>query len=334
MLVAIPARESSSISVPEPTTPKTAAELTVRDVVSAYDYSGEFDAPAKPGAPVPAETDVLPHSGAKTQIPAKDPETGRFVAAPKHSAYWLKRATEAGIDEADIAAMSTEELTAAVRHESGAKRKLGVDTSRANQTTAEPPPLPEPPIAIGDDDFDAPLVKILRHLQARLDAVENREARRNNQAVVNKLDGMFSKDKDIFGEGPTEDLDENSAEYARRQMVMSGLMGLAQTGKRSTLAKDYAKLAVAFKGVVAPKAPKKSAEAELEPSEVAPKNGSRLTAEQEAWLEGGHERPTHRAATELAPGVNKAKQTFSRGVRQLEVTRPASATDENDELPG
>lgn len=248
---------------------------------------------------------------------------------PTHSPFWLRKAHEVGLGENDIAAMSAEELRQAVTVEiqsRGFDRSQNPEPRRQTEEAAVTPP-PD----VDSMGLDSSLASWMKAVLARLDTYDQREMARGRQAVLNRLDAKFAKDKDVFGEGATAEMDKNSIEYARRQQVIDGLEFLAVTKRKTTLDADFERYAKGFRGLK-PTTPKP---AETEPSEVKPAPVNRVAARTQEWEEGTVDRPTHGDRPVLPKGVARAKEVYRNGVAQFEATqRELGQADENDELPG
>lgn len=322
---------------------KPLAELTVNDVTQSYDDA--FDAPAKPVAPVkePAvevKAEKTPETPDAKPALRRRPD-GTFMAP--HSPYWLRKAQAVGLGDAEIESMEPDELRQAVGVELQSRGQAVRETESVKPLVETPPPKAS--IEIKEDDYDPSLAGVLKSIVARLDAIDSREAERQQRGMLNRLDRKFDEHKEIFGAGPTEKLDPNSPGFLKRQLVIQGFGLLAQAGQKTTFDDDSARLLAAFGAGGKPAKPRADDDEHIwnqpnpprkrvEPSEEPPAGRNRLTREDE-WEAGTVEKPTHRNKPELPKGPVKAKQTFLNGVRDIEEKRAVSGEpDENDELPG
>lgn len=257
-------------------------------------------------AEAPGESPEVPSS-----MPGAAPAPPPPVSSHTHPAKLAQMALDYGFSDQEIAARPTDQLAEAVYHVQKKTLEMARQLSAERETTraTERPPSPAPPepppeeegLGLDETQYDPGLMGVIKQqrselkaLRERLDFNERREQARANEGVAERVDRAFGRHEAVLGKGRRQELNKDSAEYARRLAVLG--MVDRDTSHRSLEEKIDRAVEVLY-GTQAP----------------APA----LTRQQQRWAEGGVARPTSRAAEQEPPGVKKARRAVAEQLAQL-----------------
>jgi hypothetical protein len=313
--------------------PKTPSQ-TPPSLLDQYDL-GDTDRSSTLGAGEPAP---------RPASPPKDPATGRFVSQSKHPDRLTRIAKDLGFGQDEIDSLPTAELRQEIQiaQQERANQRQIDSISRAMEQPSHPargdaagepvssPAAPEYDLGIDETQYDSGIIGAMKKLadqnkklQARLDQVENYTRAQQHETAVQRLDRAFGSlgatFEGLLGKGSRADLDPKSVEVRRRKAIVEEAMALAgPKASVEAVASKIEEAARTFFGV-----PQK-AKKEKEPQEA-----EKPTPEQEEWLDGALERPTHRLGSDEPLGREKA-------IRAIEQARRRNGTAQTtlDEFPG
>lgn len=298
----------------EPAVTITPAE----QLANEYDVKDEpfVSLKASPPPPPAAAATVPPTAAAG---PAK---------ATTHPKYLVSQATDFGIPESVIAAVSPDVLGDLVYRETkkamAEARTQSVAAARQGDAVSPPPPPPAPPPfdwgEIEEDGEDGAKIRrkvaedelhpaIVNHIKKLTDKIAKLEAgweaagqevkAQTERTVEQRLDAAFSTMERAFGKGAAADVKGTPA-FARRKAVWMAMQEMDPEEKKGmTLEAALAKCAKDLFGVTpaaaaGPKKPKPPAQAVIDD-----------------WNEGVVNKPTNRVAAPQKNGVAKARSSVA-----------------------
>lgn len=282
------------------------------------------------------DPDTHPVPETVAQEPVRPAETHAEPPAPKHPAWLARKAKQAGLDEAEIAGITTDDLKDQLLVLAEQRREVQQDRPRNDQgqfVKQEAPP--EPAFEIADkrlDDFapelrgiltdlTKPLVDEIKALKKQLADVGERDQVRERNAHFDKLDQLFNENEEQFGKGRRSRLAQDSKELARRVAVINE-MGRIQKADPSIPFDESFEMAAERLDYVKKAAPPPAAPAPAKVKDADPdphgfSNGKMLT-------------PTNRISAAMPKGESAAKE-FIREWRN-KVTTPENGDEDEASL--
>lgn len=324
----------------------TATKADQPSLADVYDI-GEPDLDAAlPAEPVPPSEPKPAAPAEPAAQPAEQARRADGTFGHKHPRYLLHQAKDLGMDPAEVAALSTDELGEAVAAQAAwAVGRARQDTLRnsIDQPRQAPEPLVrrEPESAaeeidwgqdesgrkLSDRDYLPPIAGAIRttralekriaELEKRLGDLGEREVRREANSHFDRVDQTFAKLNDleaVLGKGGRHDLERESPEMQRRMAVLESAKRLA--GENATLEQQLAKVPQAARLLFGDR------------PAAAPEKPDRAAVER--WNEAATARPTHReGALELPKGKAAAVKAVAQALRDRNGTGGSVVTEED-----
>jgi hypothetical protein len=301
---------------------------------------------AKDDDDLPGGDESTATRGATKKAPPKTPEKAveadpEVPAKPTHSPRLVALAQTYQISQADIDAMTSEELMAEISYE---QRRIAAE--QQTRKAAEPPPAApvKPAAAVEADPLDeieemlrageitekvarvmrAPLKenKALKEKVSKIDEIEKREKDRSDKSLDDAVNAAFSelgeRYSKFYGTGDLSDLKQGIDPTDSERIIKKKILAVAKM--------TYGEgIAPAAKEEPAPA----SGYAAATPAKPAKKTKDEL------WAEGELARPSNRSGSPEPKGVHAAKQAVAKSMRDrgLEPGFIGNGT-EDDDLPG
>lgn len=280
-----------------------------------------------------AEETAAPATSNQSPPPAAQP------TAPKHPSYLTRLAKQNGLDDAEIQALSADDLKEAIilsgqrkaEHQEAQRsvRQRDPQTGRflpvAGEAQNEPSPAPaeEKPFSLAEIGVDPAkwtenttfadaLTEVLgavhkkyeakfRQLEGGLTEFDRREQARHAQAAGDKLDQMFQSHESVFGKGTRHKLAKDSPEFVRRSMVVQAMKANFEADPQLSFEENFERASKAFVGLAAASQPVPSAPVD----DKNFRNGATLL-------------PTARRFAEMKPGIKKAEMAVDEFLRTMD----------------
>lgn len=273
-------------------------------LLGGYENAAE-PTPKKPAPKVAAEGD---------DEPAEKPKK----ATHEHSGKAIRMGLSVGLTEEDMAGMSLDDLADEIMdrksmqvHRAEGAAAAAIATANTAPKTTLDRDLPEKPAhdfgGASLADVDDEIVKALRHMAARIAALEagTNEVKktiqdRESRTVADQLDALFMANPTHFGDRPGAKVKEDSAEGRKRLAVIDSLRRLKT---KTTLERDFAEAveALGWSPVAAD---------EEEPEE----------SPAQKWAKAGLAKPTGRKDPPKPKGVSRATDVVKKGMEQLGIS--------------
>ncbi len=190
-------------------------------------------------------------------------------------------------------------------HQAAATRIQSQDRKWSADEPTEPPAQEQVDLGLKEDDYDVPLLGVIKSLKKDLADLKSQTAmerqRKANETVVETLDRIFSAHEDLVGKGTHKDLKADSRDFKRRMAVIA------------TAERDNGKDSFEDKVIRAIK--------DLYGDSVGdpPPTGREdhpLRRREQEWRNGGLARPTQRDNAAEPTGERKALKTAARIMKE------------------
>lgn len=320
--------------------PATAAELIDKFEIDARDaeFNPEFDSRDLP---------ATPKAEAPTGTRERNPD-GTFKPAPKHthSKVLAREALGMGFSQEDLDETPTEdlrELVTSKRYERLFQARTGEPQTPREAASPSGPSTPAGNAAASthaeefdlgvdlsqyDDDIAGAFRKLaaevnrLRGVAAKVETIEQNFQRQAVEKTNATLDDLFGRHPDLFGEGPARNQPVDGKHGRRVAAVLTAM----NTIKSGTMQQKFQQAVNELfdAGEATKPAPKASNLAV---------NRLRTPVEDDAWVDGVLNRPTHRDTPNEPNGRYKAMKGVATKLREKGMADDGFPASEQDELP-
>lgn len=259
-------------------------------------------------------------------------------AKPSIPTYLINAARRVGLDDADLEGLDAAGVKDAINIVNMTRQQdtklRDAELSRQRDESGrfvKEAPEPEVPFSLKDVGIDpgdwneetvgimtkalAPMMAQIKELKSELGSVKAREQHRETNSALDQLDKLFSQNESVFGVGSRDDLEAESSEKVRRNAVIREMAAIPPN-QRTTMKKDFDRVAKAMFGSLAPAKP---AEEDV------------TTPDPKGFLNGHTIMPTARVTKAEPKGVRLAEQNLAARLKQRATV--AVDTTEYDELP-